>query len=29
VEIRYFDRLVTATVTAEPLVDPEMSRIRR
>ncbi|MGR7026595.1 GcvT family protein [Geodermatophilus sp. URMC 62] len=28
VEIRYFDRRVAATVTAEPLVDPEMTRIR-
>lgn len=29
VEIQYFDRKVRATVTAEPLVDPEMARIRR
>ena len=29
VEIRYFDRRVRATVAAEPLVDPEMTRIRR
>ncbi|MER7081623.1 Glycine cleavage system T protein (aminomethyltransferase) [Saccharopolyspora kobensis] len=29
VEIQYFDRKVRATVTAEPLVDPEMTRIRR
>ncbi|MBK1787665.1 GcvT family protein [Prauserella cavernicola] len=29
VEIQYFDRLVRATVTAEPLVDPDMTRIRR
>ena len=29
VEIQYFDRKVRATVTAEPLVDPEMHRIRR
>ncbi|GAB3387511.1 GcvT family protein [Amycolatopsis echigonensis] len=29
VEIQYFDRRVRATVTAEPLVDPEMARIRR
>ncbi|TNC25751.1 GcvT family protein [Amycolatopsis alkalitolerans] len=29
VEIGYFDRRVRATVTAEPLVDPEMARIRR
>lgn len=28
VEIRYFDRLVSATVVAEPLVDPEMAKIR-
>ena len=28
VEIQYFDRLVTATVAAEPLVDPEMKKIR-
>jgi glycine cleavage system aminomethyltransferase T len=29
VEIQYFDRRVRATVSAEPLVDPEMARIRR
>ncbi|MBB4684096.1 GcvT family protein [Amycolatopsis jiangsuensis] len=29
VEIQYFDRRVKATVAAEPLVDPEMTRIRR
>lgn len=29
VEVRYFDRAVRATVAAEPLVDPEMRRIRR
>ncbi|MHA6799654.1 GcvT family protein [Bounagaea algeriensis] len=29
VDIQYFDRLVRATVTAEPLVDPDMNRIRR
>lgn len=29
VEIEYFGRRVAATVTAEPLVDPEMARIRR
>ncbi|MFR9728021.1 GcvT family protein [Saccharopolyspora sp. MS10] len=29
VEIQYFDRRVRATVAAEPLVDPEMTRIRR
>ena len=28
VEIQYFDRRVVATVTAEPLVDPEMTRLR-
>lgn len=28
VEIQYFDRRVAATVAAEPLVDPEMTRIR-
>ncbi|WP_366146617.1 FAD-dependent oxidoreductase [uncultured Pseudokineococcus sp.] len=28
VEIEYFGRRVAATVTAEPLVDPEMTRIR-
>ena len=28
VEIQYFDRRVSATVVAEPLVDPEMKRIR-
>ncbi len=29
VEIAYFDRRYRATVSAEPLVDPSMSRIRR
>jgi glycine cleavage system aminomethyltransferase T/glycine/D-amino acid oxidase-like deaminating enzyme len=29
VEIQYFGRTVRATVTAEPLVDPDMDRIRR
>ncbi|MDI2030086.1 FAD-dependent oxidoreductase [Saccharopolyspora sp. TS4A08] len=29
VEIKYFDRMIAATVAAEPLVDPEMHRIRR
>ncbi|GAA4846801.1 GcvT family protein [Saccharopolyspora rosea] len=29
VEIQYFDRRIRATVAAEPLVDPEMRRIRR
>ena len=29
VDIRYFDRDVRARVAAEPLVDPEMARIRR
>jgi dimethylglycine oxidase len=29
VEIEYFDRRYPATVSAEPLVDPSMSRIRR
>ena len=29
VEIPYFGRPIRATVTAEPLVDPEMTRIRR
>jgi dimethylglycine oxidase len=29
VEIQYFDRRYPATVSAEPLVDPSMSRIRR
>ncbi|QUH02190.1 FAD-dependent oxidoreductase [Saccharopolyspora erythraea] len=29
VEIQYFDRKVRATVAAEPLVDPDMHRIRR
>jgi glycine cleavage system aminomethyltransferase T len=29
VEIRYFDRMIRARVAAEPLVDPEMARIRR
>jgi glycine cleavage system aminomethyltransferase T len=28
VEIQYFDRRVAATVVAEPLVDPEMTKIR-
>lgn len=28
-EIQYFDRKVTATVAPEPLVDPDMHRIRR
>jgi dimethylglycine oxidase len=28
VEIQYFDRRIPATVAAEPLVDPEMKRIR-
>ncbi|QCU77267.1 FAD-dependent oxidoreductase [Citricoccus sp. SGAir0253] len=28
VQVRYFDRLVDATVAAEPLVDPEMARIK-
>jgi glycine cleavage system aminomethyltransferase T/glycine/D-amino acid oxidase-like deaminating enzyme len=28
VEIQYFDRRIAATVAAEPLVDPEMKRIR-
>jgi glycine cleavage system aminomethyltransferase T len=28
VEIKYFDTRVTATVTAEPLVDPKMTRLR-
>lgn len=28
VEIRYFDAMVQATVAAEPLFDPEMSRLR-
>ncbi len=28
VEISYFGELVKATVTAEPLVDPEMTRLR-
>ncbi|GAA1660880.1 sarcosine dehydrogenase [Citricoccus zhacaiensis] len=28
VEIRYFDRMVPATITAEPLVDPEGTRLR-
>ena len=28
VEISYFGELIKATVTAEPLVDPEMSRLR-
>lgn len=29
VEIQYFDRRIRASVAAEPLFDPEMSRIRR
>ena len=29
VEIQYFDRRIPASVAAEPLFDPEMSRIRR
>lgn len=29
VRVQYFDRMVAATVAAEPLVDPEMHRIRR
>ncbi|MCR3720148.1 MULTISPECIES: GcvT family protein [Prauserella salsuginis group] len=29
VRIQYFDRMVAATVAAEPLVDPDMHRIRR
>ena len=29
VEIEYFGRRIPATVTAEPLVDPGMARIRR
>lgn len=28
VEIEYFGQLITATVVAEPLVDPEMKKIR-
>ena len=28
VQIRYFDRMIDATVVAEPLVDPEMHKIR-
>jgi glycine cleavage system aminomethyltransferase T len=28
VEIEYFGRRIPATVTAEPLVDPEMKRLR-
>ena len=28
IEIQYFDRRIAATVVAEPLVDPEMTRIR-
>ena len=28
IEIQYFDRRIAATVAAEPLVDPEMKRIR-
>jgi glycine cleavage system aminomethyltransferase T len=29
VEIEYFGRRIPATVVKEPLVDPEMTRIRR
>ena len=29
VSVRYFDRAIAATVSAEPLVDPDMQRIRR
>jgi dimethylglycine oxidase len=29
VEIDYFGRRIAATVATEPLVDPEMTRIRR
>ena len=29
VEIEYFGRRIPATVATEPLVDPEMTRIRR
>ena len=29
VEIEYFGRHIPATVVAEPLVDPDMTRIRR
>jgi glycine cleavage system aminomethyltransferase T len=29
VQVGYFDRLLTATVAAEPLVDPKHERIRR
>jgi hypothetical protein len=29
VEIEYFGRRIAATVGVEPLVDPEMARIRR
>jgi glycine cleavage system aminomethyltransferase T len=29
VEIEYFGRRIPATVAAEPLVDPDMARIRR
>ena len=29
VEIEYFGRRIPATVATEPLVDPEMARIRR
>ncbi|SFN55543.1 hypothetical protein SAMN05216207_101699 [Pseudonocardia ammonioxydans] len=29
VEIQYFDRRIRASVAAEPLVDPEMTRVRR
>ncbi len=28
VDIQYFDRRVSATVVAEPLVDPEMTKLR-
>jgi glycine cleavage system aminomethyltransferase T len=28
IEIQYFERRIAATVAAEPLVDPEMKRIR-
>ncbi|OBF34918.1 sarcosine dehydrogenase [Mycobacterium sp. ACS1612] len=28
IEIQYFDRRIAATVAAEPLVDPEMTRVR-
>jgi dimethylglycine oxidase len=29
VEIEYFGRRIPATVATEPLVDPDMARIRR